>query len=181
MYARYEKRTVTDGSTRYRFVEEVPLFGCNVGYIPKLLEERLSPDWTEPLKWHVNIASDLSAMTHDNQTLIIDLKPKNARTNLSLYEISNVWGSSYLSWTPIMQHLRGLFVDEDPNCFDRNDFVRRPEEIDEPIFSMMYLQGGVRNGQLEGKWIPPRPSSTNGVLLWPKDFEYFCQQRRNFY
>ena len=118
-------------------------------------------------------------MEHDNQTLIIDLKPRNARRNLSLYEVSDVWGVSYSSWTPIMLHLRGLFIDEDPDCFDTKDFVRRPEEIDEPIFSMMYLQGGVKNGRLEGKWIPPGPSSTNGVLLWPEDFEYFLQQREN--
>ena len=122
---------------------------------------------------------DLSAMKHDNQTLIIDLKPRNARRNLSLYEVSDVWGVSYSSWTPIMLHLRGLFIDKDPDCFDTKDFVRRPEEIDEPIFSMMYLQGGVRNGHLEGRWIPPGPSSTNGVLLWPEDFEYFLQQREN--
>lgn len=50
MYARYEKNTVTDGSTRYRFVKKVSLFGCTNGYVPRLLAQKLRPDWTEPRK-----------------------------------------------------------------------------------------------------------------------------------
>ena len=41
---------------------------------------------------------------------------------------------------------------------------------------MIYLDGTVRNGQLEGRWTAPRPSSTNSVLLWPFAFEYFARE-----
>ena len=50
MYARYEKRTVTDGSTRFVKVKEVSLLGRDNGCVPELLAQKLRPDWTEPRK-----------------------------------------------------------------------------------------------------------------------------------
>ena len=84
-----------------------------------------------------------------------------------------VWGHSDHGWTPIMFHLRGLFMDEHPAHFDRQIFCRADSEMDDPIFSMMYLNGSVRNGTLIGKWTPPGPSPTNSVLLWPETLQYF--------
>jgi hypothetical protein len=92
--------------------------------------------------------------------------------------VSDVWGYSAEGWTPILFHLRGLVVDEDLRRFDQIDFVRVPSEIDDPIFSMMYLRGTVKNGRLEGRWTPPGPSPTNSVLLWREAFKYFWQQAR---
>jgi hypothetical protein len=96
-----------------------------------------------------------------------------------LYELSDVWGYSAKGWTPILFHLRGL-VDEDPRRFDQIEFVRMPSEIDDPIFTMMYLRGTVKNGRLDGTWTTPGPSPTNSVLLWPEAFEYFWQQAKKF-
>ena len=177
MYALYNKIQNND-STRYQFLKQVSLFGCNEGYIPQLLSQQLSTSSTEPMSWHVNIENSLRSVERDNQTLVIDLKPNSKKPNLSLYEVSNVWGYSTSGWTPILLHLRGLFIDEDPSRFDKDDFIRAPAEVDEPIFSMMYLQGTVDRGQLVGKWTTPGPSPTNSVLLWPDAFKYFWQEAK---
>ena len=178
MYALYDK-TWNNGSARYRFLKRTSLSGCNSGYVPRLLRQQLTDGSSQPLPWHVNIESSLQAMGQDNQTFIIDLKPNSSEPNLSLYEVSNVWGYSASGWTPILLHLRGLFIDENPERFDRHDFARKPEEIKDPIFSMMYLRGTVQNGQLKGPWTTPGKSSTNSVLLWPKVFKYFWQQAQS--
>lgn len=178
MYALYDK-TGDTGSARYRFLKKISLFGCNNGYVPRLLRQQLTADLSQPLSWHLNIESSLQAIGQDGQTFIIDLKPNSSAPNLSLYEVLNWWGYSDSGWTPILLHLRGLFIDENPGRSDRYDFTRNPEETDDPIFSMMYLRGTVTNGQLAGRWTPPGPSPTNSVLLWPKAFRYFQQQAQS--
>ncbi|MBI5646612.1 MAG: hypothetical protein HY962_06740 [Ignavibacteriae bacterium] len=177
MYALYNK-TGENGSIQYRFQEGISLFGCNKGYIPWLLANQLTAELSEPLSWHVNIENSLKAVGQDNQTLVIDLKPNSKLPNLSLYEVLDVWGYSGSGWTPILFHHGGLFIDEDPIRFDKNNFVRWSAEVDTPIFSMMYLRGTVKDGRLNGKWTPPVPSPTNSVLLWPGAFEFFCQQAK---
>jgi len=177
MYALYDK-TQNNSETRYRFREVASLFGCNEGYVPWLLSKQLTAESSEPLSWHVNIQSSLEAVGQQHQTLVIDLKPNSKEPSLSLYEVLNVWGYSSSGWTPILFHLSGLFIDDDPKRFDKNDFVRSPADVDHPIFSMMYLRGTVKSGRLEGRWTPPGPSPTNSVLLWPEAFEYFWQQAK---
>lgn len=177
MYALYDK-TQNNGAARYRFRDAASLFGCKEGYVPWLLGKQLTVESSEPLSWYVNIESSLRAAGQDNQTLVIDLKPNSKEPNLSLYEVLDVWGYSASGWTPILFHLSGLFIDEDPTRFDKNDFVRSSAEVDDPIFSMMYLRGTVKDGRLEGRWTPPGPSPTNSVLLWPEAFEYFWQQAK---
>ena len=176
MYALYDKAR-NKGATQYRFQEQVSLFGCNEGYIPWLLSKQLTSDSSEPFPWHVNIEDCLKGVEQDNQTLIIDLKPNNRY--LSLYEVLNVWGYSASGWTPILLHLRSLFIDENRGLYNDKDFIRTPEEVDEPIFSMLYLNGTIKGGQLEGKWTTPGPGATNSVLLWPDVFKYFWQQAKN--
>ena len=64
-----------------------------------------------------------------------------------------------------MFYLRGLFVDENPELFNDRDFARLSTEVDDPIFSMTYLSGTVKNGSIHGKWTSPGPSPTNSALL----------------
>lgn len=175
MYARYEKQSTSDGY-RYRFAEPISLFGCNQGYIPWLFSVTVPDAASEPMPWHLLVADTLRLVELDGSALIINLKPRSKAGNLSLYEVVEVFGFSASGWTPLMLYLRGLFVDENPSRFDEKDFVRSQSETEDPIFSMMYLDGTVRNGKLEGRWTAPRPSSTNSVLLWPASFEYFAQQ-----
>ncbi len=177
MYAIYKKSQDQD-SFRYRFLGRISLFGCNIGYIPWLLSKQFSVNSAEPLPWHVNVESSLKGVEQEDQTLVTDLKPRNKEVNLSLYEVMNVWSYSDAGWSPIMLHLRGLFIDRNPENYDKTKFTRFRSKVDEPIFSMMYLQGTVKGGQLEGRWTPPGPSPTNSVLLWPKAYEYFWQQAK---
>jgi hypothetical protein len=175
MYTLYQKRAQGRGY-RYQFAERVHLFGCNSGYIPWLVDETMPDAASEPLPWHLIIEAAMEKVDQPASALIINLKPNSKAPNLSLYEVIEVFGYSDSGWTPVMLYLRGLFVDEDPSGFDMNDFVRSPSQIDDPIFSMTYLSGTVRNGELKGKWTAPGPSSTNSVLLWPSAFAYFAGQ-----
>ena len=72
-----------------------------------------------------------------------------------------------------MMRLRGLFVDADPEQVNTEDFHYNLENADDPIFSVMYLGGSIKDGHLTGRWTPPGPSSTNGVLMWPETLQYF--------
>jgi len=169
MFARYKKQRVKE-SDRFQFVEQVSLFGCKEGFIPWLLaKQTLSSQ--EPCKWHLDVQSALDKTEDRDCALVIDLKPK--QKELSLYEVLDVWGCSDKVWTPILLHLSGLFVDTDPKGIDRNNFIIEDQEREGPIYEFMHLEGGVSDGKLIGKWITPRPSATNSVLLWPDYLKYF--------
>ena len=177
MYALYSKQP-QGTKNRYIFKQKISLFGCNSGYIPYLLKSSLSKTATEPLPWYVNIERAMSSVGETGDTLVINLKPNSSTPNLSLYEVCDVWGYSSYGWTPVMFYLKGLFVDEDPASFNDRDFIRGGADIEDPIFSMMYLSGTVRAGNIEGRWTPPGPSPTNSVLLWPDTFEYFADEAK---
>lgn len=177
MYMRYLSERER-GRSVYQFVEQCSLFGCNEGFIPWLLRRRIPPSQGEPYKWHLPIRDSMNEVKSNDtdytgSTLIIDLKPKQNKDNLSLYEILDVWGYSDAGWTPILLHLSGLFVDEDPKIVDRNKFVINDSDRDEPIYEFMYLDGSVVDGQLDGRWNAPPASPTNAALLWPEPLAYF--------
>ncbi len=175
MYAVYE-RTSEATRWRYRFQQVTSLFGCRNGRIPQLLVRSLPRGQNEPHRWHLDIPTALGEAGVTNATLIIDLKPQQRQSNVSLYELLEVWGHSSSGWTPVMMHLRGLFVDADPATVDPRDFLYDLAEADDPIFSVMYLAGGIADGALTGRWTAPGPSSTNGVLMWPEVMKYFCSE-----
>ncbi len=184
MYARYQKRR-SNGVTSYSFAEQCSLFGCNEGFIPWLLARQIPSSQGEPYKWHLPIQASLNGaewngIDYRGSTLIIDLKPKQNKTNLSLYEILDVWGYSYSGWSPILLHLSGLFVDADPTVINRNDFRVTDSERDEPIYEVLCLDGSVSNGKLTGRWNAPPASPTNAALLWPDKLRYFieCVRKR---
>ncbi|MBN1450241.1 MAG: hypothetical protein JW963_04425 [Anaerolineales bacterium] len=174
LYSKIQKQDVWE----FCWIENVSLFGCNQGFIPWLLQKSLLGDANEPYNWHINIATALGANEHLNRALIINLKPNSKTPNLSLYELADVWGHSSNGWTPIMIRLRGIFIDENPDRYDAKSFQRLETDIEDPIFSMLYLDGTIMNGSITGKWTPPRASPTNSVLLWPDVFEYFYQQTK---
>jgi hypothetical protein len=163
-------------SNNYSFSENISLFGCNNGFIPWLLNKSLNEKDTEPYKWNLNIRIALEKAEYHNQTIIINLKPNSSKPNLSLYELQQVWGYSASNWTPLMFHLKGIFIDEVPDKININKFERKLLDMDNFIFSFAYVKGTIKNGIIEGKWIAPRPSSTNSVLLWPKAFDYFISE-----
>lgn len=173
MYCFY-KKIRNDTSTTYEFVEKISLFGCNEGWIPALIE---IDGKTEPFRWLLDIEHALfnNMGQNDRQSIIINLKP-NQSDNVSLYELKRVIGNSENGWSQLMLCLRGLVIDGNPVDYDTNKITIEDDEIDEPIFSMMYLNGTIINGELSGKWTPPRASPTNAVLLWPHVFNYFNEE-----
>ena len=181
MYARYKKTQIGNGASRYEFVEPISLFGCNNGFIPRLLKLQTPSNQNEPYLWHLDVEKSLEKSDeYPNSTLVIDLKPKQNKTNLSLYEVLDVWGRSASDWTPILLHLGGLFVDADPNSVNRKDFTISESEIDGPIYELLYLDGSIQNGKIIGTWNAPPASPTNAALLWPDTLNYFvkCIRKR---
>jgi hypothetical protein len=157
-------------------MEQVSLFGCNNGFIPWLLQLQTPPGQNEPYLWHLDVQK---ALTHTEEyqgsTLVIDLKPKQHKTNVSLYEMLDVWGYSSNGWTPILLHLGGLFVDANPTSVNRNDFTISNNEIEGPIYEVLYLDGSIKDGNLDGTWNAPPASPTNAALLWPDALNYFVK------
>jgi hypothetical protein len=177
MYAIYDKRPEGSGF-RYVYKGRASLFGRISGYIPKMLKTILDAGTSYPYRWHINIENSIAKLGKQESTLIINLKPKTKRPNLSLYEVVDVWGYSGDFWTPIMFYLKGLFIDEKPEKYNEHNFVRYTDEIHDPIFSMTYLSGTVQGGDTIGKWTTPGPSPTNSVLLWPDTFKYFAEEAK---
>ena len=177
MYARYKKTRIGTDATRYEVQENnISLFGCNNGYIPWLLQMKLPESIPEPYKWHVDVVKELGEHPdYPNGSLLIDLKPKQNKTNLSLYELMDIWGYTENQWSPILLRLHGLFVDEDPTLIQRGDFVRKDADVDGRIYEFMYLDGWVEGKKLVGRWAPPPASPTNAALLWPDSLNYFLQ------
>ena len=105
---------------------------------------------------------------------IIDLKPKEKTTHLSFYELLDAWGVSGSGWTPIMLRLRGLFVDEPVGDTNWQEFSIPDSKRPEPIYEFLYVNGGVKNGNISGKFTAPPSSPTNGALLWPPTLTYFA-------
>lgn len=177
MYCIYQ-RILDERLHRFIYSERTALYGCRSGVIPKLMMMDAKADQSETYKWHVNVPDALERYGKPDNSIIIDLKPKQKSNNLSLYELLDVWGYSSGGWTPIMMRMRGLFIDFDPTKVDRNNFVYDLQQADDPIFSVSYLAGSIKDGALVGKWTTPGPSSTNGVLMWPCVMEYFCSEAK---
>jgi hypothetical protein len=176
VYARYLKTRVGADAARYELQDDqyTHLFGCKEGFVPWLLRPKLTPEQNEPCEWHVDVASELAANAeYPNSTLLIDLKPKQNKTNLSLYEVMDVWGYSDKGWSPILLRLKGLFVDAAPSSFDRKDFIRKDRDTVPSIYEFLYLKGSIRDGELDGRWTAPPASPTNAALLWPESLNYF--------
>lgn len=173
-------RTGPGEHVRFTRIEEVHLFGCRQGVIPRLLARRVPSAQNQPYQWHLDVSRALAEDGMAGGTLVIDLKPAQRIKNLSLYEVLDVWGFSSHGWTPIMMRLRGLFVDDAPTAADPEDFFYDLGAADHDLFSMMYLSGTIIGGKLAGKWTPPGPSPTNSVLLWPEVLTYFMREAGKF-
>jgi len=172
LYYRYRVDRRTSGA-RYRLIEQVKLFGCNVGQIPAMLRAG-SLGSADGVVWHLAMEGMLGTA---NEALVISLKPNNKdpRRTLSLYELRDVWGISDNEWTRLMLRLRGLVVDNQPPISDPDDFQLDYEPYHESIFTFLYVDGSVDHGAITGRWLPSRPSPTNSLLLWPDDFRQFTR------
>jgi hypothetical protein len=135
---------------------------------------------SEPWFWHLPIR-DLLQIAEPGHALVINLQP-NDKKKLSLFELMDVWGHSHNGWTPMMFHLRALFIEEDTAKCSHEEFTRKSPELGDPIFTMTYLyDSSVKDGHLTGRWTPPRPGATNSVLLWPDTFQLFTSAAQKIF
>ncbi|MDH4120509.1 MAG: hypothetical protein OEV94_02240 [Deltaproteobacteria bacterium] len=167
----------------YQCVKKVSLLGCNRGEIPKFLINKINsnnipvPKVEEevPFLWEINIEEALKNEKREENTIIIDLMPKN-EDRISLFELCSVYGFTNKRWSSMLYHLKGLFVDEENKNIDKNKFEIDESDIDNPYFTINYVHRGyVENGKLIERWSPSSPGSNNSALLEPDALDFFCQ------
>ena len=174
MFATFKKEVGPDRTT-FRLGEQVKLFGCNEGWIPWFVKLFMPPGQNEPYAWHVNVQEALALPEvrkerPNGDAIIVDIKPAT-KGWFFVCELQDVYGYSADEWTPMLWRLRVLEIggNEKTNHLEDFDAAHGGEIIHE----FLYAMGGVSEGTPSGKWTAPAPSSTNGVLLWPKPLEYF--------
>ncbi|MBK8847118.1 MAG: hypothetical protein IPO27_11430 [Bacteroidetes bacterium] len=170
MYSLYE-RTPDATQLRLKFKEHIKLAGCNWGIIPNLLADKLKPTDNPPIGWTLDVSEYYNK---NNESIIIDITPKNKTAEVFLCELDKVIGFTYDAWTPIMYRLNILFNGIQSNGIDKISFVYLDKT--EAIYTMLYLYGSFKNGELVGTWNYPGPSPTNALLLWSESLTFFTQQ-----
>jgi hypothetical protein len=172
MYAVYDRYS-QDQKIKLKFARKISLAGCNFGIIPAMLKEKLDFSDNPPLGWELSIAEDYHK---NNQSIIIDIKPNNAE-EIVLCELDRVFGFSHFGWSPIMLRLVQFYNDYATDVeINKHDFICPEEDQHEIVYTMSYLAGSFKDGELEGKWIFPGRSSTNALLLWPDAMTFFYEQ-----
>lgn len=176
MYAIFKKK-MRKGRTFFRAGTKISLFGCNSGWIPWLLQETMPHGQGEPYPWHVNIEAALALdevrkQFPDAEAIIVDIKP-TAKNEFFVCELLDVYGYSCSGWTPLLWHMRVLEIDGEPKANHLEDFDAPGDGGN--IYEFLYAQGSVEDGRISGSWRPPKPSPTNGALLWPEAMTYFIK------
>ncbi len=172
MYAFYSKQALQDG-LKYEFIEKTSLYGCNVGWIPQALRRRLTGGEERPHNWHLSVQRELAEAGREGQAVLIDFTPRRQETLLC--ELQDIWGHSRHWWTPMMMRLAVLLLDVDRSEVDCTCFpVERPGDC-ETVYSISYVNGGIEDGHLAGRWTPGGASATNSAVLWPNALAYFIR------
>lgn len=169
MYAWY-RRNNEKGVVTLEFEEQCSLGGCNNGIIAQELKHYLKPSDTAPLGWSFPISEKWNK---ENYSFIIDIKPNNSE--IFLCELDKVYGYSYEGWSPIMLRLKLLYNDTTAEEVDKNKFAY--PENPTIIYTMLYLYGSIKEGELFGTWNMPYGSIT-ALLFWPEAMSFFFEQVR---
>ncbi len=170
MYAWYT-RTIDKGQVRLEFEEQTSIAGCNNGIIASELRQVIGPKDSYPFGWTIPIADKWNK---ENYSFIVDIKPK-AGGEVFLCELDRVFGYCYDGWSPIMLRLKTLLNTNE--LTDKMNFVCSDDSG--IIYTMYYLYGSVKNGQLVGTWSPPFGTIT-ALLFWPEAMTFFVEQVKQF-
>ena len=144
------------------------LAGCNNGIIANELKEIITATDNQPIGWTIPIAEKWNKQDY---SVIIDIKPNTEE--IFLCELDRVFGYSFESWSPIMLRLKLLYNDTTKEDLDKSNFIY-PDDT-EIIYTMLYLYGSIRDGQLVGTWNPPFGTIT-ALLFWPEAMTFFFEQ-----
>jgi hypothetical protein len=182
MYGAFRKEK-KGRTTRYKLVDKrIPLFGCQNGWIPWLVQMSTPKGQREPYKWHLSMEEALCReearkyyaeqdYATDVNAILINVKPGSKK--LFICELVDIWGFSSDGWTPMLWHLQVLSPEGEGCTPDRfGDFSVNEE--DDHLYEFLYARGTFENGKLKDKWIAPVSSPTNGTLIWyPEPWKYF--------
>ena len=171
MYSWY-KRTNKNGQIHLIWEERMSLAGCNNGIIANELKEIITATDIPPIGWTIPIAEKWNKQDY---SVIIDIKPNTEE--IFLCELDRAFGYSFDDWSPIMLRLKLLYNDATKEDLDKNNFIY-PDDTD-IIYTMLYLYGSIRNGQLIGTWNPPFGTIT-ALLFWPEAMTFFFEQVKKF-
>lgn len=169
MYSWYT-RTNDNGQMRFEFKEQTSIAGCNNGIIAKELRQIIHSEDSWPLGWTIPIADKWNK---ENLSFIVDIKPNSSE--VFLCELDRAFGYCYEGWTPIMLRLKILLNTDE--LTDKRNFICADNS--ETIYTMYYLYGSVKNGQLIGTWNPPFGTIT-ALLFWPEAMTFFFDQVKKF-
>ena len=158
----------TGAGKHYTLIENIRLAGSN-GPLAAIHNSK-NPTKKKSFTWHASDAEILQNIegAKSEQEFVIDLKP-NAKGNLSLYRLLDVWGFSYDNWTPLALRLECLFVDEyrdDSEEFKKSFLLPLAER--DFVGEFLFVQGGTEGGTWN--WGPA--GRVNGALLWRDAFDY---------
>ncbi|MFW6164245.1 MAG: hypothetical protein ACODAJ_15865 [Planctomycetota bacterium] len=168
----YERTERDDGTVEYFELEEVSLAGRTNGLVYPFVKAYAPRAKAFP--WGATVGDLLrEAGTDPGQRAVVAALRPTTEGNLSLYELTDVFGYSYQQWTPLCLRMEALVVDQtvpDPERFKRR--FRRRGGRRPVVHQFLYLQGGLAGGTW--KWGPV--GSVNGVLLWPDALSFFLER-----
>ena len=162
----------------YTLVQNVRLFRRNSEILRLLTLAGIPAGQGEPWKWELNIRDAFAREGHPDWSFIIDLRPSSK--DFEFYELLEVYGYTHNGSTPYLLRLRSVL-----NRYDTHE-ARPPEsfpidedEFKKPICTVAHFRDArVDNGELKGKWDVPGVGATNSTLVWPEEWDYFCQCNR---
>ncbi len=160
-----------DGTAMYDLLRQVSLAGTTDGLVARFVK-KYAPSHGGAFPWHATIHDllDESGIPARGHAVVVDLKPDE---NVTLLQLTDVWGYSYSDWTPIAVRMETLLLDKkplDPDAFKRrfsDESCRR-----RPVHEFLHLQGGTAGGS----WKWGMVGMGSGVLLWPDALEFFLER-----
>jgi hypothetical protein len=105
--------------------------------------------------------------------IVVDLKPKS-NTDVSLFQIENIYGYSYEDWTPLCLELRIVYddnVDVQNLEEQKESLVVKKLDFQKRVYEFLYILKGWKSGKLN--W--GMTGSVNAPLLWPDAMGYFIR------
>jgi hypothetical protein len=161
----------------YTFVKDTCLFGRNSSEILRLLRVAGIPTGQgEPWLWGLNVRDAFAKDCHADWSFIIDLRPGS--TDFDFYELLEVYGYTKGGWTPYLLRLRSVLnMSAGQEARPPKTFPLDQEAFKDTVCTLGHFRdASVKNGQLEGQWnVPGRGNVANSTLLWPHEWDYFCQ------
>jgi acyl carrier protein len=174
MYSLYKKSEINE---KIEFVEQISFFGNNNGWITKLVNSVVQGK-NEPTKWEVDIEDCFRNINgRNNQMIVVNLKLQTTEQP-SLCELFKVIGFSEKGNTCILLCLKKLLMDEGSQERNAKKIVFTRNSADEPIFSIIYLNGTVIDGNASGLWTPIEGSFSNSILFHVDVLSYFYEKAK---